>query len=154
MEHYELDTMRRATRRYRSNGFTLLELMIVASILAFGLLTLSAMQLQALRGGSRGRHSSTAAAIAEAQMEQLEVMSWTAPLLAPTGGWTALPDVDNTVQGDPSNNVEETYRASYQIADDVANWTRTIDVRVAWDDEDTPNRSVTLSSIRYNRENL
>ena len=136
----------------RSGGFTLLEVMIVGSILAFGLLTLSAMQLQAMRGGNRGRHASMAATIAETQMEQFDVVSWTS--LAPTGGWTAAVDFDNTVQGDPTNSVEETYRTSFQIADDVANWTRTIDVRVAWDDEDAANRSITLSSIRYNRESL
>ena len=87
--------MRRTVGTKRSDGFTLLELMIVASILAFGLLTLAAMQLQALRGGSRGRHATTATAIAETQMEQFDVVSWT--LLAPTGGWTANVDVDNTV---------------------------------------------------------
>lgn len=144
--------MRRSVRATHSHGFTLLELMIVGSILAFGLLTLSAMQLQAMRGGSRGRHASMAATIAETQLEQFDVVSWTS--LAPTGGWTAPVNVNNTVQGDPANSVEETYRSSFQIADDVANWTRTIDVRVTWDDEDAPNRSITLSSIRYNRENL
>lgn len=144
--------MRRSVRATRSGGFTLLELMIVASILAFGLLTLAAMQLQALRGGNRGRHASMAATIAETQMEQFEVVSWA--LLAPTGGWTAPVDFNNMVQGNPSNSIEETYRTSFQIADDVVNWTRTIDVRVAWDDEDSPNRSITLSSIRYNRESL
>ncbi len=146
--------MRRVASTTCSNGFTLLELMIVASILAFGLLTLSAMQLQAMRGGNRGRHTSTAAAIAEAQMEQFEVISWTSAALAPTGGWTASVDVNHVIQGDPSNSVEKTYRTSFQIADNVANWTRTIDVRVAWDDRDSPNRSITLSSIRYNRESL
>ncbi len=144
--------MRRSVRATHSHGFTLLELMIVGAILAFGLLTLSAMQLQALRGGSRGRHASMAATIAETQLEQFDVVSWTS--LAPTGGWTATVNVNNTVQGDPANSVEETYRSSFQIADDVANWTRSIDVRVIWDDEDAPNRSITLSSIRYNRENL
>jgi prepilin-type N-terminal cleavage/methylation domain-containing protein len=144
--------MMRTRRTARNDGFTLLELMIVGSILAFGLLTLSAMQLQALRGGARGRHASAATSIAENRMEQFEAMSWTQ--LATTGGWTANVNVNNTIQGDPANRVEETYRTSFQIADDVANWTRTIDVRVAWDDEGTPNRSVTLSSIRYNRENL
>ena len=53
-------------RRVRSSaqGFTLVEVMITLVILAFGLLTLALVQLQAMRQGSQGRHTGDGMAIA------------------------------------------------------------------------------------------
>ena len=48
--------------------------------------------------------------------------------------------------------VERTYSVSYQITDVQATFTRAIDVQVSWTEEGGENRSITLSSIRYNRE--
>ena len=58
---------RRATRR--SEGFSMLELTIAMAILAFGMLGIAAAQMQAINQGSRGRHTSTAAAVAQQQYE-------------------------------------------------------------------------------------
>ncbi len=46
-------------------GFTILEVMIVIGVLSFGLLSLSAMQIHAMKGGNQGRHATRAAALAE-----------------------------------------------------------------------------------------
>jgi prepilin-type N-terminal cleavage/methylation domain-containing protein len=132
-------------------GFTLIELTIAITVFAVGMLSLSAMLLAAMQGGSRGRHTTQASAIAESRMEQLQRLNWTQ--LAPTAGWSAPVTVHNTVQANADQN-EETYTVDWRITDLVAGWTREIDVRVTWDDPDRPNRSVTFSSVRFNREGV
>jgi prepilin-type N-terminal cleavage/methylation domain-containing protein len=139
--------------RQRTSGFTLVEVVIVIGILAFGLLALSAMQIKAMHGGDRGRHATNAAAIAESRMERFQQAPWTD--IASTGGF--IPDpvnpvVQNNVQLDVGSSINEiAYNVSHQITDVAANFTRAIDVRVSWTEEGGETRSITLSSIRYNR---
>lgn len=139
--------------RRRAGGFTLVEVMIVVGILTFGLLALSAMQIKAMHGSNRGRHATNAAAIAENKMEQLQQAPWAT--IGVTGGF--IPDpVDpveqSTIQLDGGTSLERAYSVSYQIADVEATFTRAIDVQVSWTEEGGENRSITLSSVRYNRE--
>jgi prepilin-type N-terminal cleavage/methylation domain-containing protein len=137
--------------RQRTSGFTLVEVMIVIGILAFGLLALSAMQIQAMHGSDRGRHATNAAAVAESRMEQLQQDPWTS--IAPTGGFVSDPVAQNNVQLDVGSSINEiAYNVSYQITDMQASFTRAIDVQVSWTEKGGEIRSVTLSSIRYNRE--
>jgi type IV pilus modification protein PilV len=135
-------------------GFTLLEIAISLGVFAIGMLALAAMQLHAMRSGSSGRHATQAATIAQSQMERLQRLRWTDADLADTAGAFTAPIIrTNTVQGD-SNQVEMSYAVDWRIADVEPNWTRSIDVRVTWDEENRPNRTVVLSSLRYNREAL
>jgi prepilin-type N-terminal cleavage/methylation domain-containing protein len=137
--------------RQRTSGFTLVEVMIVIGILAFGLLALSAMQIQAMHGSDRGRHATNAVAVAESRMEQLQQDPWAS--IAPTGGFVADPVAQNNVQLDVGSSINEiAYNVSYQIADLQPTYTRAIDVQVSWTEKGGEIRSVTLSSIRYNRE--
>ena len=141
---------RMRTRRVRAaSGFTLIELTIAISVFAVGMLALNAMLFSAMRGGSRGRHTTQAAAIAETQMERLQRRGWNQ--LAPTAGWSAPVQVQNQVQSSQVH-AEHTYTLDWQITDLVAGWTRTIDVRVRWDEQGRPGRDVVFASIRYNRE--
>jgi len=137
------------SRRRGSGGFTLVELTIAIAVFAAGMLSLSAMLLAATQGGSRGRHTTHASAIAESQMEQLQRLTWTQ--IAPTAGWSTPVTVHNTVQADANQN-EETYSVDWRITNLVTGWTREIDVRVTWDEPGRPNRSVTFSSVRFNHE--
>lgn len=130
-------------------GFTLLELMIAISIFGVGMLSLNAMLLHAMWGSGSGRHTTQASAIAETRMEQLNRLPWTS--LAPTAGWSAAVQVHNTVQSDASFN-EETYAVDWRITDLVVGWTRTLDVRVSWNEPGRGNRDVVFTSIRFNRE--
>lgn len=137
-------------RNRAAGGFTLIEVMITIGILTFGLLALATVQIEAMRGGDRGRHASNATAIAESRMEQLQQDTWAS--IAPTGGFVADPVAKNSVQVDGGSVSERSYSVSYQITDLEATFTRAIDVRVSWTEEGGETRSVTLSSIRYNRE--
>ncbi len=141
-----------AARRSRTaSGFTILEVMIVIGILAFGLLSLAAMQIQAMKGSDRGRHATNAAAIAENKMEQLQQNSWAS--IAVTGGFVTDGAEQNTIALDGGVNINErVYTVFYQIADLQATFTRAIDVQVSWVEKTGETRSITLSSIRYNRE--
>ncbi|TFG95759.1 MAG: prepilin-type N-terminal cleavage/methylation domain-containing protein, partial [Myxococcales bacterium] len=129
------------------SGFTLLEIAISLGVFAIGMLALAAMQLHAMRSGSSGRHATQAAAIAQSQMEQLQRLRWTDAALADTAGAFTTPITQtNTVQGD-SNQVEMSYAVDWRIADVETDWTRSIDVRVTWDEEKRPNRTMVLSSL-------
>jgi prepilin-type N-terminal cleavage/methylation domain-containing protein len=140
---------RRRSRREASGGFTLLELTIAIAAFGVGMLALNGMLLKAMQGGSRGRHTTQASAIAESRMEQLQRLDWAQ--LAPTVGWTAPVLVHNQVQADGAV-VEQTFEVDWRITDLMAGWTREIDVRVTWDEVGRPDRSVVFSSIRFNRE--
>ena len=137
---------RRALRRRRSGGFSLLEAVIAMAILAVGLLALAAMQLHAMQGGASGRRATEAAAIAQDRMERLQRQTWTS--VTPTGGWTA-PETEVA-----SGQSGLTYAVDWRIRDVVAGFTRSIDVRVIWDEPGRAGRSVSISSIRLNREQL
>jgi prepilin-type N-terminal cleavage/methylation domain-containing protein len=136
-------------RRRASGGFTLIELTIAIAVFAVGMLSLSAMLLAAMQGGSRGRHTTQASSIAESRMEQLQRLSWTQ--LAPTAGWGTPVTVHNSVQANTNQN-EQSYSVDWRITNLVTGWTREVDVRVTWDEPGRPNRSVTFSSVRFNRE--
>ena len=133
-------------------GFTLLEISIALGVFAFGMLGLAAMQLHAMRSGSSGRHATQAAAIAETQMEQLQRLRWT-DLTPNSPAWTVPVTRTNEVTSDAAQ-VEQRYRIDWRIANVENGWTRSIDVRVTWDEEHRPNRTLVLSSLRYNRESL
>jgi len=136
-------TRRSATRA----GLTLIEVMIALTILAVGLLTLATMQLEALRGGRSGASDTFATTLAQDKMEDLQRMSWANTALDATGNWVTEETVTHPVNG-------QTYLVDWRVDDLVADWTRSIDVRVRWDGPRRPNRSRILSSIRYNREDV
>lgn len=138
-----------ALRRRSTGGFTLIELTIAIAVFAVGMLSLSGMLLAAMQGEGRGRHTTQASAIAESQMEQLQRLTWTQ--LTPTAGWSTPVAVHNTVQGE-TNKDEQTYMVDWRIRNLVTGWTRSVDVRVSWDDPGRPSRSVTFSSVRFNHE--
>lgn len=140
--------MRRRGRN--SSGFTLVEILIALSLLAIGLLSLAAMQLTAIQYGSRGRHLTKAAAVAEAKMEFLMRSRWTD--LTPAG-WSAAEVTNETIQG-ATNKIEQSYSTTWRSIDVDAGRTRSIDVRVQWNERNRPGRQVAISSLRFNHEGL
>ena len=136
-------------RKRKSSGFTLIEIMIAMSLLAIGLLSLAAMQLTAMQYGSRGRHLTKAAAVAEGRMEMLMRSRWTD--LTPTA-WTTPVVTNEVIQG--PNLTEQSYSTSWQIVDVDPTRTRSIDVRVQWSEPKRPARQYAISSLRFNHEGL
>jgi prepilin-type N-terminal cleavage/methylation domain-containing protein len=135
-------------------GFTIIEVMIVVAMLTFGLLSLSAMQIHAMKGGNQGRHATRAAALAESEMEFLQYASWTSGAIDPTTGWTAPEPRQTDVQVDGGTGTEQDYSLSYRITDLEPTFTRAIDIEVSWVEPGGKVRSIILSSIRFNREGI
>jgi Tfp pilus assembly protein PilV len=158
--------MMQAHPRHRpEDGFTIIEAMIAIGVLAFALLTLAVMQLQALSQGSAGRHSQDAAAIARTHLEQIQRVPWSEITDAQAvGTWTATdwPGATGTVDAEVSNaagatTVTRTYTVEWQVSDvlDASSnprpCIRDIDLRVSWPEEDmSSDKSLTLDTRRYN----
>ncbi len=67
-----------STKPHNAAGFTLIEAMIALSILAFGLLTIAAMQLSGIRGNAFGADLSEATAVTQQEIETLLSTPYTA----------------------------------------------------------------------------
>ncbi len=151
----------RVRRKRIARGFTLIEVMISATILAVGLLALAGMQVSAIRGGKQGRHTTEAAAAARSLLEQFDRMPWTS--LNATGGWVQVGDPDagpaptpvsnpgNTIQSTAGVVVEEPYNLQWRITDLVVGQTKSIDVQVTWTDNTNGQlKTLVLSTMKYN----
>jgi prepilin-type N-terminal cleavage/methylation domain-containing protein len=142
-------------------GFTLIEVMLALTILAFGMLSLAMMQLYAMRQGSMGRHSGDGAAIARSYLEQAARLNWTTALTPAAGagwqspGWAGAPSA-SVVMARPgaSATTEKAYNVEWRVTN-VGTGTiclRDVEVRVTWSEEESSvNKQVTLGTRRYNQ---
>ncbi len=137
------------SRRQRG-GFSLIEVMLALTILGIGMLSLGAMQLLALDYGNRGRHGSQAAVIAETEIERLQRLDWSDSDLNPTGNWTAVTTRNHSVDVGAGSSVEQAYSLTWRITNLVAGSTRSIDVRVQWNEPNRPTRTYALATVRFN----
>lgn len=140
MEH-----MIRGRRSRSAQGLTLIEVMIALTILGVGLLSLAAMQLEALRGGRSGHVDTYATTIAQNKLEELRRTAWGSASLNATGNWSTGVTVTS-----PHQN--QSYTVDWRVTDVVAGWTRSVDVRVSWSTKERGNRSRIISTLRFNRE--
>ena len=142
----------RRTRRGRS-GFTLIEMMFAMVILAGGLLAMLAVQMQALKQGRYGRHTSEAMQIARDQMELLMRLPWDDAGAQPTN-WTPAAAIDVIVQNEGGSTAQQTFSVSWRIqAAGFEPNARTVDIDVTWVENDANagfNRRYVLSSIKNN----
>lgn len=76
----------------REDGFSLLEVMIAAAILATGLLAIALAQVSALKMGSRSKHLSEAVYLAQEQIETFQALPATDATFS-----TAVTDFDDPV---------------------------------------------------------
>ena len=143
--------MQRRTRP--RSGFTLIEMMFALAILAGGMLAMLAVQVQALKQGRYGRHTSEAMQIARDQMELFMRLPWGAAAVQPVA-WTAPAPIDVTVQNDGGTVAQQTFNVSWRIT--TAGFepnARTIDIDVTWTEADANAgfaRRYVLSSIKNN----
>jgi hypothetical protein len=86
------------------------------------------------------------------QLDELQRRNWTT--VTDTGGAWLTQTRNNLVTDDTGNRIEQAYTLNWRITDDVVGVTRLVDVRVTWTEEGGDDRAYSLSSIRYNRENL
>ena len=141
-----MDRLIRPAARRRRAGFTLIEVMVAMSMLAGGLLAVAAAQIYAMQGGSSGRHSSDAAAIANSQLENFQRLAFNDALLAPSNGeWVDGDPVETVVQTTPEDTVEMAYTVRGRIAN-VTDNLKAVDTQVGWDEPKRPGRAVTLST--------
>lgn len=129
----------------KSSGFSLLELLIALTIFAIGLLSISGMQITAIRGNSTANRLTQTSALAQSVLENMLARSTTDPLFNAT-----LSDQDWDF--DPSSSVDKSwplgggpYSAKYSIDIDtpvtnVAKVTVTV--------KGPQNRSITLSGLK------
>ncbi|MGH7287290.1 MAG: type IV pilus modification PilV family protein [Myxococcota bacterium] len=135
------------------SGFTLIEMMVALAILAGGLLAMLSVQVQALKQGRYGRHTSEAMQIARDQMELFMRLPWDAAAVQPVA-WTAPAAIDVTVQNDGGAVAQQTFSVSWRIT--TAGFepnARTIDIDVTWTEIDANagfTRRYVLSSIKNN----
>lgn len=131
-----------------AEGFTLLEVLLALTILAFGFLALAAMQLHSLQFGRSGKHSSQAAVLARNKLEELQRLPWAHADLDPTGAWTAPVAQVTNVASPGGIQTEQTYNLRWRVSDVVPGRTRSVDVQIQWNEPERPNRLLTISSIR------
>jgi prepilin-type N-terminal cleavage/methylation domain-containing protein len=145
-----MEQLIRNRRNQTRRGFTLIETMIAMAILGGGLLSVAVMQLEAIQLGNRGRHQSQAAIIAQKHVERLQRIPWDHADFTPAAGWRAPEPVETHDVYDGSYHIEQTYTVTLRVTNLVANLTRTIDVRVNWDDAKRSGREYAISSVRFN----
>jgi Tfp pilus assembly protein PilV len=131
----------------------LIEMMLAMVILAGGLLAMLAVQVQALKHGRYGRHTSEAMQIARDQMEFLMRLPWDDPGAQPTA-WTAPAPIDVSVQNDGGAVAQQTFNVSWRIQSAAFEPNaRTVDIDVTWTESDANAgfvRRYVLSSIKNN----
>lgn len=153
----------RADPSRSARGFSLLEVMLTLVILAFGMLTLAIMQLQALRQGSQGRHTGDGTAIARSYLEQASRVPWTELDAAQAAGtwvapaWAGTPSAQVTVDRPTgADSTEHSYTILWRVTDvgGPPVCLRDVEVSVTWTEQgsSTPKTHV-LGTRRYNQGN-
>jgi prepilin-type N-terminal cleavage/methylation domain-containing protein len=142
----------------RRAGFSMIEMMFALVILAGGLLAMLTAQIQALKQGKYGRHTSEAMQIARDQMELLVRLPWDDPAVA-VQGWTAPTPVTLAFQSDQGAVLQQQFDVSYRVtaaAGALATELRLIDVDVQWREAEAdpaaPPRRYVLSSTKKNEK--
>ncbi len=151
----------RATRAEQGRaGFTLLEVMIAMAILSFGILSMTLMQLTALRQGTAGRHTTDAAAVGRTYLEQVHRLPWTTLTAIQNTGWatpawagvrSSVDTAVNTPQG--ATQIENTYTVEWQVQTIVtATCMLDVEMKVSWTEQGEigQTKSFSLATRRYN----
>jgi type IV pilus modification protein PilV len=126
-------------RMKRTEGFTLLEVLVAVSIFAIGVLAVASMQLTSIQGNAFGNEMTTATFLAQAQVERMKSVADVSTLA--TGG-DANPIDENENSGVGGAN----YNRSWTVAAGPSADSRQITVAVNWSSQ-MGNHSVTLRTI-------
>lgn len=140
--------MRDARNARARSGFSLLEVMIALTILAFGILGAAASQITSTKFNRDSRVRTEAAYLAEQQMEAFQAMDGAAVEAVRTD--TGYPDDPaNPIDPDPSDGSARSFNRSWTITPDTPeDGVYSITVTVSWVDQLGNTLNVTLSSIK------
>jgi Tfp pilus assembly protein PilV len=137
--------MNYSTLRRRQAGFTLIEALIALLVMAFGMLSLSGMQLSLSRSADIAKQRTEAMRLAQRKID--EYRSFTS--IAAGGGhtivWNSLPATFT----DPPITTNATYSVTTTLGGTIADAMRTVSVSVAWADRTSTvnNQAITISSV-------
>ncbi|MGD2186955.1 MAG: prepilin-type N-terminal cleavage/methylation domain-containing protein [Desulfobacterales bacterium] len=121
----------------QEKGFSLIELLIAMSVLAFGMLAAASMQYSTVRNNTQGNVSTQASMLAKAQLEMLKNQDIGSAVLAPG-------DYNDPTPIDGNGNPGGIYNRSWRI-DPLGTSARRIRVTVQWTKFGSP-RSVVVRS--------
>jgi len=145
--------------RNESGGFSLIEVMIALVILAFGILAMTIMQLEALRQGGAGRHTTDAAAVGRTYLEQTQRLPYaTLDGLKDTGwmnpAWSGARSSFDTALSNPTGGtaIEHTYNVQWRVTTVPAtDCMLDVEMQVSWLEANvTGNKNLVLATRRYN----
>jgi len=118
---------------YRSNGFTLVEVVVALVVFTIGLLAITAMQIVSTKGGYFSNNVTQATIFAQDKLENLKDLSYSDPQLA-------------SGQHDEGEMSGTVFSRQYNIVEDTGNSFKTITVTVQWVDRE--NHSLSFTTIR------
>lgn len=148
-----------ATTRRRHGGFSMIEIMIALAILAFGILAMTVMQLEALRQGGAGRHTTDAAAVGRTYLEQAQRLPYaTLDGLKDTGwlapAWAGARSSFDTALTNTSGGtaIEHSYNVAWRVTTVPATACMLdVEMQVTWPEANfTGNKVLVLATRRYN----
>ncbi len=123
-------------------GFSLIELLISLTILAFGMLAVGGMQITSAKGGFSSNNVTTATVLAQSKLEELKRFSYTLSYTDPR-----LAEGKHNEEFLPGSNLPETIYFS-RVSDiaDISSTMKVITVTVRW--TDAGEHSISLKTIR------
>lgn len=126
----------------RQAGFTLIEALLALLVMAFGMLSLSGMQLSLSRSADVAKQRTEAMRLAQRRMD--EYRSYTS--IAASGGhtivWDTLP-----ASATQTTVTNATYTVTTTMGGTIGDALRPISVSVAWTDRGNQAQSITISSV-------
>jgi type IV pilus assembly protein PilV len=129
-------------------GFSILEVMIALSVLALGVLGMTAGQISAIKLSGDSRERTLAMYLAQQQVETIQAMTPTAVKdLAGAAGYPN--DPDNPIDPNPADSTTMEFNRSWIVEEDTPEaGVITVTVAVAWEDNHGQNRVVRLRTLK------
>ena len=124
----------------KENGFSLIEMLIAMSVLAFGMLAAASMQYSTVRNNTTGNTSTQANSLAKAQLEMLKNQDIGSTALA-------VGDYVDPSPIDASGNPGGIYNRSWRI-DPLGTSARRIRVTVVWTKFGSTRRVIVRTNTR------